>query len=84
MRERGGREAGRWADACEKAMPAFPAAPRGTGFGMGVPAITFTKSGAKQVSGVSSGTFFSRRRLKRRLGRLLGGLGGDALSSLGS
>ena len=80
MRERGERGAGKWAVACEKEMPAFPAASRETGFGMGVPAVTFVKTGAKLVPRTPSGSFFARRRLKIRLGRLLEGLAGDALS----
>jgi len=79
MRERGERGAGKWAVACEKEMTAFPAASRGTGFGMGVPVVTFVKTGAKQVLGTPSASFFACRRLKMRLGRLLGGLSGDAL-----
>ncbi|XP_048543886.1 uncharacterized protein LOC125522885 [Triticum urartu] len=81
-REKGERGAGRWAVACEKEMPAFPAASRGTGFGMGVPAVTFIKTGAKLVPETSSGSFFDRRRLKMRLGRLLEGLAEDALTSM--
>ena len=45
-----------------------PRLPPGAGFGVGVPAVTFVKSGPKQVPGALSGVFFARRRSKKRLG----------------
>ena len=44
----------------------------GAGFGVGVPAVTFVKSGPKQVPGALSGACFAGRRPKKRLGAFLG------------
>lgn len=62
------REAGKWGSACKKLMPASPAAPRRAGCGVGVPTLTFVKSGAKQRLGALTGAFFTHQRPKKRLG----------------
>ena len=61
--------------------PAPPSAPQRAGFGLGPPAQISVRAGEKWAHGTATGPIFWRRRPKSRLGGLVGGAAGDALST---
>ena len=57
-----------------------PSAPQRAGFGLGPPAPISARAGENWALGGATGPIFWRRRPKSRLGCLVGGAAGDALT----
>ena len=72
--EKGGERGWQVGQRLQKANVGVPSCPRRAGCGVGVPTLTFAKSGAKRRLGGLTGAFFTRRRPKKRLGGFLGAL----------
>lgn len=66
--EKGGERGWQVGQRLQKANADVPSCPRRAGCGVGVPTLTFVKSGAKQRLGALTGAFFTHQRPKKRLG----------------